>query len=197
MSVLASNVTANRIGPADVGTEVTGNNTTKIASYAFLVNSLNALNYVFFNIGGYVITGVKTFSNGLTITGGVNPLTPITLGSVRASVLDLLPSTTGNEILIINNQTQQLSSFSGTGTYKNPILVKDTNNRIQSGVITTTSAVGVPQPFSNPFSSTPLVFLTTNVIGTDVNTGVFDVTPTGFTAVSNSTGRVFWVAIGS
>ena len=35
---------------------------------------------------------------------------------------------------------------------------------------------------------TPLVLLTTSV-GTDV----FDVTPTAFNAVSNTTGRVFWV----
>ena len=197
MSVLASNVTAISIGPADVGTATVGDNTTKIPSYAFVVNSLNALNYVLENIGGYVITGVKTFLNGLPLTA--NPLTPITLGAVRASVLEILPSTTGTEIFIVGGQTQTLSSFLGTGnnTYKNPIVVKDTNNKIQSGTISSTNSAGTTFTFSTPFSSTPLVFLTTNQIGTNQNTGVFDVTPTGFKAVSNSTGRVFWIAIGS
>lgn len=198
MSLLANKITANSIGPANVGTATTGDNSTQIASYNFVNNSLNALNYVGLNVTT-VIGGIKTFINGLPLTGGTNALTPVTVGAVRASVLDLLPATTGTQQIYIGVQLQSLNSILGTGnlTFKNPVLVKDTNNRIQTGGIPTTTPAGTTLTFPVPFNSTPLVLLTTSVIGTDLNTGVFDVTPTGFKAVSNATGRVFWIALGS
>jgi len=195
MSVSANNITVSTIGLANVGTAITGDNSTQIASYAFANNTLYALNFVF-QTGSYIITGVKTFTNGFKPSAISNTSTTATLGLVRASTVDMAPSGTG---ITIMGTTQTLSNITGTGnnTYKNPIVVKDTNNRILSGSITTTTPAGTTLTFSSPFSGTPLVFLTTNVVGTGENTGVFDVTPTGFKAVSNATGRVFWIAIGS
>jgi hypothetical protein len=197
MSVLANNITVNSIGLANVGTATTDDNSTQIASYNYTFNTFFSKYILTFPSLTNIITGVKTFTNGFRTYGTAETSSLTTVGAVRASIVDILPSTTAS--LIIIGQSQVLSPFSGTGnnTYKNPIVVKDTNNKIQAGSITTTTPAGTSVAFRIPFSGTPLVFLTTNVVGTGENTGVFDVTPTGFKAVSNATGRVFWIAIGS
>jgi hypothetical protein len=206
MSVLATTVSASTIGNADVGTATTGDNTTKIASGAFLINTFNALNYVLNYATSYVITGIKTFTSGMPLTSGTNPLFPITIGAVRASIVDVKPVSATTNNLLLMGQTQNTSAnfgAGGTNVFRNPMVVRktvdglgvdNTKNRMLNGSVTATPA-GATVTFSPAFTDVPLVFLTTNV-ATPVNVGSYDVTASGFKAYSVSNAFTQWFAIG-
>jgi len=207
MSVLATTVSASTIGNADVGTATTGDNTTKIASGAFVINTFSALNYVLNYANSVIITGIKTFLGGLPLTNGTNPLFPITIGAVRASIVEVKPVSATTNVLLLMGQTQNTSAnfgAGGTNVFRNPIVVRktvdglgvtNTKNRMLNGTVTATSA-GATVNFSTAFTSVPLVFLTSNV-ATPTNTGSFDVTTNGFKAYAPSNTFSNWFAIGT
>jgi hypothetical protein len=199
MSVLADTVTSTSIGNADIGTATTGDNTTKLASSAFVINSFNALNYVLNYALNYVITGVKTFTNGLPLTNGTNPLFPISLGMTRASIIDMKPANATTNNVLIQGQTQFMSPNFGTVSatpFRNPIVVKTgERNRMLNGTVTATSA-GATVVFTPAFTTTPLMFLTPNVT-TPVGAGTLDVSPTGFKAHAGTNTTCLWFALGT
>lgn len=207
MSVSATTITASSIGNADVGTATTGDNSTKIGSANFLYNTFVALNYVFNYAYSVTITGIKTFTSGLPLTSGTNPLTPITLGASRASILDILPASTTIQNISLMGQQQFLSSNFGTGSagnvFRNPIVVRktvdglgvdNTKNKIICGTVGANSA-GAIVTFVTPFTAIPLVFLTSQTASA-VNVNAFDVSATGFKAYSASNATSVWFAIG-
>jgi len=195
MSVLASSISTNNIGNANVGTATTGDNSTNIASGNFLFNTFNALNYVLNFTTSSIVTGVKTFTNGFII-GGTNALFPITLGTIRASIIDILPPSLISQNVTVMGQTQSLTSNYGTNVFINPIVVKDENNKITTGTIVSGPS-GSTVTFINPYNNVPLVFINPSFTSTPINCGVFDVTSAGFKAYSTSNQNCRWFAIGS
>lgn len=199
MSIACNNITATTIGVANIGTELTTDNSTKIASGNFLINAWNSFNFIINGIINYTITGTKTFPTGMPITAGTNALFPITLGAVKASTIDIKPVNATTQLILIAGQTQQLSANFGTGgtnVFRNPIVVKGINNRMLNGSITAITA-GATVVFTNAFNSVPLVFLCIFNSATPANCGVFDVSATGFKAYANGSFGCYWFAIGS
>jgi hypothetical protein len=195
MSVLASDVSSNSIGQMNIGTATTGDNSTQLASGSFVINTLYVLNYAL----NYIITGVKTFTNGMPLTNGTNSNFPISLGMTNASIIDIKPAGATSNVCLIQNQTQLLSPNFGAVSatpFRNPIVVKTgERNRMLNGTVVATSA-GATVTFSNAFATVPLVFITSNVSNA-TPAGVFDVSTNGFKAVAGGNTTCLWFALGT
>jgi len=195
MSVSATTINATSIEQIDIGTALNGTDDTQLASGNFIKNTLYLLNYSI----DYVISGVKTFTNGFPLTSSTVTTTPISLGMTRASIIDIKPANANTNSVLIQNQTQFMSPNIGLVSatpFRNPIVVKSGQpNRILNGTVIATSA-GATVAFTTAFATVPLVFLTPNV-NTTPGSGAFDVSTTGFKAHAGSNTTCLWFALGT
>jgi hypothetical protein len=200
MSVKIDSIQTISIGEANVGTATSGSSILA-SSTGYVNNFVNTIGLALNQSISYSISGIKTFTNSLTLIDGLGSSTT-SIGTSIATAVNLLSSSVSNAIIVLNGFTQPLQVSNSTNTWSNALVIAPAQNsatpytKLISGK-NTTAGSGSVITFSPAFSvgCVPRVFINSEAVGTQLVVGAYNVTNVSFSQAGGG-GTISWFALG-
>ena len=188
MSVKSNIMTTVEITNPIVGTASLGSSSTLATSTAYVNNFMTNGTFILQQLVSYVLSGIKTFSNDLTI-GSTSSAGNPSIGTVRAGTINLCPSTSG--ALRLNGFDQPLQPIT-SNSWSKPLVIalpQDTatpHTVIQSGTFSTNTGINTVISFTTAFTAgcVPRVWACSTTSPPQL-VAIFNATNTGFSARQN------------